>query len=245
MAKKLKNNNSKEKKKRSKREIYYIDPFDIEDNINKLKCGAEEKEIRKNIAINLNNLLVERNVDQEKFAEKVKVSTGSISQYRKGIGEPKITNLVKIADGLNVSINYLIGKSDCPNYQFEDIARKTGLSQKAIEQLYRFQYNYYPFEENKTFMEIDITKNRKIDNFYRPHLNILNSIIEDKGNLFFLLDSINKYKLKYAELQTNKENKDTIEKLEDNQELGLYRFRIHELLSIFIREIIEEGENKN
>lgn len=247
MSKESKNTNSKEKKKRSKRETYYIDPPIIEGNIQKLTVSKEEKEIRKSIALNLNNLLLNRNIDQEKFANKVNVSTGSISQYRQGTGEPKITNLVKIANGLNVSINYLIGKSDCPNYEFEDINNKIGLSQKAIEQLYKFQYNYFPFDE-----DIDITKAKKISQFYKLHFDILNLILEDSGGLFFLLDSMVKYKKDYEEFEQFKNNEKEKQKNElfeilineKKEKLDFYRFKILENFLYFINRIIEEGADK-
>ena len=66
-------------------------------------------------------------------------------------------------------MDYIIGKSDTPNYDFDDINKKTGLSQKAIEQLWKFQHNYFPYNE-----DMDIKEEKDISEFYKPQLNILN-----------------------------------------------------------------------
>ena len=64
-------------------------------------------------------------------------------------GTPERITLIAMEKLFGVSADYLMGKSECPNYTFEDITQKTGLSQKAIEKLYQLQHNYLLFEDMK------------------------------------------------------------------------------------------------
>ncbi len=60
----------------------------------------------------LNTLLDERGLTQREAAELMGVSHVCISRYIKGDRVPKITNVVKLAKGLGVTIDYLSGLSD-------------------------------------------------------------------------------------------------------------------------------------
>lgn len=70
-----------------------------------------------------------------------KIQFSSLSNYRNGNSEPKITTLYTIADYLGVSADYLIGKSDAesPDIKVQAIHKKTGLSNKAIDVLVGIQ----------------------------------------------------------------------------------------------------------
>ena len=54
----------------------------------------------------------EHNVTQEELGEVLGVSKGSVSKYEKGTAKPTYKNLWELADYFNVSVDYLIGKSD-------------------------------------------------------------------------------------------------------------------------------------
>lgn len=62
------------------------------------------KEIRKNHCISQLKLAMDLNMNQN-----------TISRYETGDREPGIADLIKIADYFNVSIDYLVGRSDNPN----------------------------------------------------------------------------------------------------------------------------------
>ena len=69
---------------------------------------------------------------QEYIAEKVGVSRTAISRWELGEIEPKITNLLAVAEALNVSTDYLLG--------IEDTGRRDvfGLSEEAESALQKF-----------------------------------------------------------------------------------------------------------
>lgn len=67
------------------------------------------------------------------FARDATISESAISQYRNRTIKSLPTNktIEKLARYFGVSSNYLLGKSDTPVYEHEDIMKKIGLSKKA------------------------------------------------------------------------------------------------------------------
>lgn len=243
-----KKNNTNENKKRNKREIYQIDQANIEDNIRKLNGGFEKNKVRYDFAIRLNDLLTEKKKDQESFAKNVNIAVGTLSNYRNGLREPSLTVLVKMAEELNVSINYLVGEDECPNYDLQDINKKTGLSQPAIETLYRIQHEYFELEKN---CEVDIEEKRKISKTYKEELYILSQIIQSNIFLIDLLYNIKEYKKKMKELhrliKSYKETKDEYTYLQIREivtERKRLKFNAMETFSNIIEDI-SKGENQN
>lgn len=241
-------NSPKEKKKRNKRVTYQIDQAIIEDNIKNLNGGIENNRERYDFAIRLNELLTDKEKDQENFAKTVNISVGSLSNYRNGTREPTLTTLVKMANELDVSVDYLTGKSECPDYKIQKINKKIGISQPSIEALYRIQHEYFELEEN---FEVNIEEKRKISKTYQEELQILSQIIEENICLLDLLHSIKKYKHKKEELQTliksYKETKDVktyTQILDIIKERKCLKYSAIESFSNII-ENISKGENKN
>lgn len=72
-------------------------------------------------SIRLKNLLEELNIKQNELAQKSQVTEATISNYISGKQLPKLGVVERIADTLNVSVDYLLGKSDIRNYS--DIKR--------------------------------------------------------------------------------------------------------------------------
>ena len=64
------------------------------------------KEIRKN-----------KGISQLKLAMDLNTNQNTISRYETGEREPGITELIKIADYFNVSIDYLLERTENPNVQ--------------------------------------------------------------------------------------------------------------------------------
>lgn len=243
---------TKEKKQRNKREVHEVDPVVIAENIMELHGGIECNKARYNFAIRLNDLLKKKEIDQEKFAKDIEIGVGTLSNYRKGIREPSLTVLEKMADKLDVSTDYLSGKSECPNYDFDDINKKIGLSQQALEELYKFQHDITKFHEDE---KVDIEKDMPISEEHRILLQILSSIIENSGHLYFLLDKIEQY------IERKKELNKVIEKekaLKDNEKsfiisekiksaiekTELMEYSIQKKFMEGINQIIEDEENK-
>ena len=64
------------------------------------------KEIRKSKGISQLKLAVDLNTNQN-----------TISRYETGEREPGIKELIRIADYFDISIDYLLERTDCPNIQ--------------------------------------------------------------------------------------------------------------------------------
>lgn len=67
------------------------------------------------------NLLEERGITQKKLSEETGISTGNISDWKSGRAAPKIEALPKIADYLDCSIDYLLGRTDDMQVSKSDI----------------------------------------------------------------------------------------------------------------------------
>ena len=60
----------------------------------------------------LKDLREEKNLTQKKLADMLSLSKNSICEYEKGRSEPSILTLIKLADILDCSIDYLVGRTD-------------------------------------------------------------------------------------------------------------------------------------
>ena len=83
----------------------------------------------------LNHLLVEKGVHQNDLAQALGISSGSISSYRNGTKEPRLSMIVKIADYFGVDCHYLMTGIQAEN---ATSAADLGLSEAAIQQLKAF-----------------------------------------------------------------------------------------------------------
>ena len=62
----------------------------------------------------------QRRICQKEFAEYLHVSISTISNYENNVHEPDLPALVMIADYFNVSIDYLLGRTEY-TYPFSDL----------------------------------------------------------------------------------------------------------------------------
>lgn len=218
----------KTKKKTNEEVVILYNNKDTEEKDNYIYSKTKfipNKNYKENFTNRFNELLkksIEGGHQQKEITEKTGISPASITQYKNGTNTPKGDILESLANYFNVSTNYLLGKSDTPTYTFDDINKKTGLSQRAIETLYKLQHNC--FNEN-----VDITKEKVISNCYTSHLKILNLILEDDTKLLELLENINKYQ----ELKQDK--KETKEKQE------FYEYKLTKDFIYFIQKLVERG----
>ena len=58
-----------------------------------------------------------KGISQLKMAMDLNTNQNTISRYETGEREPGINELIKIADYFNVSIDFLLGRTDNPNTQ--------------------------------------------------------------------------------------------------------------------------------
>lgn len=107
------------------RTTHEVDPATIDDN-------AQSPEIAI-FAKTLNRLMVEKCVHQDDMAQALGIATGSISAYRNGKKEPRLSMIAKIANYLGVDCHYLMTGIQAKNYI---CSNELGLSEKAISRLH-------------------------------------------------------------------------------------------------------------
>ena len=62
----------------------------------------------------LKSLRKQRGVTQKTIATGVGVTTNSLQRFESGLVKPKLDTVVALADFFNVSLDYLVGRSDNP-----------------------------------------------------------------------------------------------------------------------------------
>ena len=64
--------------------------------------------------VRLKELRKKKGISQLRLASDLNTTQNTISRYETGEREPGIDELIKIADYFNVSVDYLIGRTDNP-----------------------------------------------------------------------------------------------------------------------------------
>ncbi len=96
---------------------------------------------------NLRKIREKRNINQLKIAMDLEISQESISKYETGRAFPSKIILLKLADYLNCSVDYLLGRTDNPKINKDSVSN----SNEKIENLI-FRYNKLS-ESNKNKLE--------------------------------------------------------------------------------------------
>ena len=96
---------------------------------------------------NLRIIREKRNINQLKIAMDLEISQESISKYETDKAFPSKEVLIKLADYLNCSVDYLLDRTDNPNMNKNRISN----NDENIENLI-FRYNRLS-DENKTKLE--------------------------------------------------------------------------------------------
>jgi len=60
------------------------------------------------------NLRVSNNLTQKQLAEVLKIQPNSVQRIEYGTARPSLDTLIALADYFNISLDYLIGRSDDP-----------------------------------------------------------------------------------------------------------------------------------
>lgn len=68
----------------------------------------------------IRSLRESENIQQNEFAKKIGVSNVVLSRYESGERKPDYDTLETIADYFNVTIDYLLGRSNTPNMSEQD-----------------------------------------------------------------------------------------------------------------------------
>ena len=106
-----------------KREVYKIDEIELND---------DAKPYLKDFAKTLNRTLSEKGVPQEELAAATGLSVGSISGYRHGQKDPRLSAIKAISDYLDIDAHYLITGVKVGN---RSAVKKYGLSETALSRL--------------------------------------------------------------------------------------------------------------
>lgn len=88
-------------------------------------------------AKSIRSLMEERGMTQDELAQTVERTRQTVSQYVNGISEPGYDTLVKIADSFNVSVDFLLGRTDAKTVDptMQSIIHCTGLSEYSVRSL--------------------------------------------------------------------------------------------------------------
>lgn len=130
--------NDKLTQKRKQRLTHILSDEDIRKNVAELRgIGSKEKEIILAFSERLNKLLEKSEISQEAFATLIGGSPAAVSKYRSGKGMPKSSVLLRMAQALSVSTDYLLGLSDLRSLSDDSrtVHKVTGLSDDAIDSL--------------------------------------------------------------------------------------------------------------
>ena len=89
------------------------------------------------------NLRAKYGWSQEKLVEKMGtgIKRETISQYETGKTRPDVETLVAMADAFGVSIDYLLGRANCEVISNEEVNRRIGLSEEAINTLLNTRFH--------------------------------------------------------------------------------------------------------
>ena len=71
----------------------------------------------------LKELRTNKNISQKKIAKDLGFSESHYQTYEYGKTEPTISKLIKLANYFDVSVDYLIGRTDDPEVHFIDFGR--------------------------------------------------------------------------------------------------------------------------
>ena len=131
------------------------------------------KDKRAEIGAVLKRAIKDKGYTQEEFAEIVGIGFSSLKSYLNGNKVYNYELLIKFADTLDCSYDYLLGKSNSPIREHTDVSNMTGLSDNAIDKL-------------ELYAKLD-----KEDRYRQAFYNAMNIIICSDG----LVNSISNYLL--------------------------------------------------
>lgn len=92
-------------------------------------------------ATRLRKLIEENNISKNQLSEEIGVSRQAISQYCDGSTIPNADKLLKIAEFFNVSLDYLVGRTEnfTTDNELRFVCDYTGLNEEAIQKLQKLK----------------------------------------------------------------------------------------------------------
>lgn len=125
---------------------------------------------------------------QTRLAEELGLSNESrqtISKWETGATSPSLENIINMCEKLECDVGHLFGEYDCKKRQAEDVQELTGLSEKAIDKLFRLRErtsdekhlgytNFYinSIIEHDAFLELLMAIKKHVWSFNQKHYGI-------------------------------------------------------------------------
>lgn len=119
-----------------------------------------------------------KGLTQKQLAEMLNITDATVNRYERGIRKPDPEMLKAIADILNVSVDYLLGKTDIPNLHVpESYFQKYAVTKRDLT-----QYENFIQHVNAFFMDDKVAEEDK------------EKLFRDISELFWKAKEINKEK---------------------------------------------------
>jgi transcriptional regulator with XRE-family HTH domain len=88
----------------------------------------------------LKELRISRNLSQKDIAKYINKTTQSYSLYERGERDPDSATLIKLADFFDVSVDYLLGRTNIPKMlMIKENAPPYDLPQEALDRIEEFK----------------------------------------------------------------------------------------------------------
>lgn len=181
------------------------------------------------------------NLSQQNLAKKTHLFREQINYFEKGTRKPDIDKLMSIADTLNVSIDYLLCRTNSRDVFNTSISSETGLSDNAIGKLKAFT--------TKDSYQRDILYGERFN--YQDFSMLINKIIEhDKFEslIYFLRAYINSQEICRLEeiIKQEKYDYNEIEDYTNDYDIykkDIYKFKIVDIFTNIINDITNKLKN--
>lgn len=104
----------------------------------------------KRLSVRLKSLRENRGISQKFVAEKIGINNSTLSGYESGYREPDAETLKKLADFYEVTTDYLLGRTNNPNFSYntEKFINELDLGLGVEEILERYNLKYQGKELN-------------------------------------------------------------------------------------------------
>ncbi len=103
-----------------------------------MKTDLEEFSSTMDFSTRLKELRTDNDMLQSDLAEKLNLKSSAISKYEKGLTQPSIETIKKLAEIFSVTIDYLVGASDIKNPY--DVNRITPNEADLVDRFRRLSY---------------------------------------------------------------------------------------------------------
>lgn len=195
-------------------------------------------------------IMKEQNLSAKDFAKKVGLSQGNITDWKTGRAKPSTEALIKISNAYNISVDYLIGKSNLKvplskyndfvlsnirRYiisKYTDSVAKLELSEKEVG---LFLFSIERASENSIYSSLDVLKKLKLshknDGKDKKISNLYNLICDN----FF-----NMYAYSYSFIPLANNSNDTISNYYDNKAINV---NIDSQDMKFVEQLMEKANN--